>query len=51
MEILNYLYPGQTKDWSKQEKRSRAELVSRELSTSIKKGNWRRISTGVYTHV
>ncbi len=48
--ILDYLYPGQTKDWSKKEKRFRVQLVSRELCTSIERGNWRRISVGVYLH-
>lgn len=48
--ILDYLYPGQTKYWSKEERRFRVQLVSRELCTSIKKGNWRRISVGVYSH-
>lgn len=48
-DILDYLYPDQRKNWTERERSFRNQIVSRELSTSIKIGNWRRVGTGVYT--
>lgn len=48
-DILDYLYPDQIKNWTKKEQSFRNQIISRELCTSIKIGNWRRVGTGLYT--
>ncbi|MEN9870781.1 MAG: hypothetical protein RLZZ171_1769 [Cyanobacteriota bacterium] len=48
-DILDYLYPDQRENWTKREQSFRIQIISRDLCTSIKVGNWRRVSTGLYT--